>query len=761
MNITELGKCDSQLIAPIWESLKESRHIPFSKEAQGSQRGMTKIKGNLFTIPRIRSINKKGSPPRDQNKGVIQTTIFPSAVHQRPTRSETRSIRVPSSSDCGVPSSTGCCFHQFSGEDFHTTVDGDGGLGGGRLAGGDSLGGGCRMSFPRLATAHIRKGDKNTTVTMAASASSNLLSSRSPIKMTSLSSLRWKLPVSVSLPRHQRRRASPVFVVVSMDAKPTVLVAEKLGEAGLELLKDFANVDCSYNLSPEELCTKISLCDALIVRSGTKVSREVFESSGGRLKVVGRAGVGIDNVDLGAATEHGCLVVNAPTANTVAAAEHGIALLTAMARNVAQADASIKAGKWQRNKYVGVSLVGKTLAVMGFGKVGTEVARRAKGLGMHVIAHDPYAPADRAHAIGVDLVSFDEAISTADFLSLHMPLTPATSKILNDENFAKMKKGVRIVNVARGGVIDEDALVRALDAGIVAQAALDVFTVEPPPKDSKLVQHENVTVTPHLGASTMEAQEGVAIEIAEAVVGALRGELAATAVNAPMVPAEVLTELKPYVTLAEKLGRLAVQLVAGGSGVKSVKVTYTSARAPDDLDTRLLRAMVTKGLIEPISSVFVNLVNADFTAKQRGVRISEEHVILDGSPERPLESIQVQIANVESRFASAISESGEVTVEGKVKDGIPHLTKVGAFEVDVSLEGNIILCRQVDQPGMIGTVGSILGEENVNVSFMSVGRIAPRKQAVMAIGVDEQPSKSALKRIGEIPAIEEFVFLDL
>ncbi|XP_028120016.1 D-3-phosphoglycerate dehydrogenase 1, chloroplastic-like [Camellia sinensis] len=409
-------------------------------------------------------------------------------------------------------------------------------------------------------------------------------------------------------------------------------------------LTDVANVDCSYNLSPEELCTKISLCDALIVRSATKVNRDVFEASAGRLKVVGRAGVGIDNVDLAAATEHGCLVINAPTANTVAAAEHGIALLTAMARNIAQADASVKAGKWQRNKYVGVSLVGKTLAVMGFGKVGSEVARRAKGLGMHVIAHDPYAPADRARAIGVELVSFDEAIATADFISLHMPLTSATSKILNDQTFAKMKKGVRIVNVARGGVIDEEALVKALDAGIVAQAALDVFTEEPPPKDSKLILHDRVTVTPHLGASTMEAQEGVAIEVAEAVVGALRGELAATAVNAPMVPAEVLTELKPFVELAEKLGRLAVQLVAGGSGVKSVKVTYASARAPDDLDTRLLRAMTTKGLIEPISSVFVNLVNADFTAKQRGLRISEERIILDGSPESPLK-----------RFFNAIS----------------------------------------------------------------------------------------------------------
>ncbi|KAI4387875.1 hypothetical protein MLD38_000266 [Melastoma candidum] len=224
---------------------------------------------------------------------------------------------------------------------------------------------------------------------------------------------------------------------------------------------------------------------------------------------------------------------------------------------------------------------------------------------------------------------------------------------------------------------------------------------------------------------------------------------------------EVLSELKPFVVLADKLGRLAVQLVAGGSGVKTVRVSYASARAPDDLDTRLLRAMITKGLIEPISSVFVNLVNADFTAKQRGLRITEERVILDCSPESPLEYIQVQIANVESRFASAISDSGEITVEGRVKDGIPHLTRVGGFEVDVSLEGSIILCRQVDQPGMIGKVGSILGEENVNVSFMSVGRIAPRKQAVMAIGVDDQPSRETLKKIGDIPAVEEFVFLKL
>lgn len=583
-----------------------------------------------------------------------------------------------------------------------------------------------------------------------------------PLPKPTPSSLSWTLSLSSPITPHRTAKPHKTLIVFSsLNAKPTILVAEKLGQTGIQLLKTFANVDCSYDMTTEDLCAKISLCDALIVRSATKVTRQVFESSGGRLKVVGRAGVGIDNVDLAAATEHGCLVVNAPTANTIAAAEHGIALITAMARNIAQADASVKAGKWQRSKYVGVSLVGKTLLLMGFGKVGSEVARRAKGLGMQVIAYDPYAPADRARAIGVELVSFNEAISIADFISLHMPLTPTTSKILNDYAFSKMKKGVRIINVARGGVIDEEALLRALNSGIVAQAALDVFTEEPPPKDNMLVLHENVTVTPHLGASTFEAQEGVAIEIAEAVVGALKGELAATAVNAPMVPAEVLSELAPFILLAEKLGRLAVQLVAGGSGVQSVKITYASARGPDDLDTRLLRAMIIKGLIEPISSVFVNLVNADFTAKQRGLKLAEERIVLDGSPEKPLEFIQIQLANVESKFAGALSDLGEIKVQGMVKEGLPHLTMVGTFGVDVSLEGSLILCKQVDRPGIIGKVGTILGEGNVNVNCMSVGRIAPRKQAVMTIGVDEEPDIETVKKIGEIKAIEEFVFLKL
>ncbi|XP_047960051.1 D-3-phosphoglycerate dehydrogenase 2, chloroplastic-like [Salvia hispanica] len=543
---------------------------------------------------------------------------------------------------------------------------------------------------------------------------------------------------------------------------PSILVSDKLGEAGLHLLCQFGHVECLYNLSLDELCLRIGEFDALVVRSGTKVTRRLFEAAKGRLKVVGRAGVGIDNVDRQAATEFGCLVVNAPTANTIAAAEHGIALLTAMARNVARADASMKAGKWERSKNVGVTVVGKTLAVMGFGRVGSEVARRGKALGMRVIAHDPYAPADTVRAIGVDLVSFDEALSTAHFVSLHMPLTPSTHRLFDDRAFAKMTKGVRFINVARGGLVDEDALLRALDSGIVAQAAVDVFSEEPPSGDaSRLAQHENVLTTPHLGANTKEAQEQVAVEIAEAVVGALRGELSATALNAPIISPQVMSALGPYVALAEKLGRVAVQLVAGGTGIQTVKVLYASPRDPNDLDTRILRAMITKGIIEPISDAHVNLVNADFIAKQKHLRISEEKVGTSSRVDQPVESIQLQISGAESRLESTLLDNGRISIQGSVKQGVPHLTRVGAFSVNVSLEGNVILCHQVDQPGMIGQVGNILGERNVNVSYMSVGRSGKRGKAVMAIGVDEEPDEATLKKIGEVPAIYECVYLHL
>ncbi|KAL0041571.1 hypothetical protein WJX79_007886 [Trebouxia sp. C0005] len=545
--------------------------------------------------------------------------------------------------------------------------------------------------------------------------------------------------VSQAVRRHLQHRTSRLAAASVQAAaateKPVILVSEKLGSAGLDLLNGFGTADCSYDLTPEQLCEKIQHVDALIVRSATKVTRAVFEASKGRLKVVGRAGVGIDNVDLQAATEYGCLVVNAPTANTVAAAEHGIALICALSRNVAQADASVKRGEWKRSQYTGVSLVGKTLAIMGFGKVGSEVARRARGLGMTIIAHDPFASEAKAAAIGVRLVALNEALVQGDFFSLHMPLTGQTKGMFNDDAFSKIKKGARIINVARGGVIDDHALARALDAGQVAQAALDVFNVEPPPADSPLAL---------LSKSLMP------------VIGALKGELAATAVNAPMVPAEVLAELQPFVSLSQGLGTAAVQLVRD-TGFTDIKITYCSPRG-DDLDTRLLRAMVIKGILEQITTSTVNLVNADLLAKTRGLRIIESTVPSEGRD--VLTSMTVALGTSNSKFSAALNSKGDISVSGTVKGGAPFLTSIGNFDVDLVIEGTVLLVLQKDRPGLIAAVGQELAEANVNISFMTVSRTQPGKDAVMAIGVDGQPPQSVLDKIPSISGIKEFALFD-
>ncbi|KXZ53603.1 hypothetical protein GPECTOR_6g520 [Gonium pectorale] len=541
--------------------------------------------------------------------------------------------------------------------------------------------------------------------------------------------------------RFGRQQCVKVLAVASGNSKPTVLVAEKLGSAGIDMLKQTCNVETAYNMKPEELCAKVSLVDALIVRSGTKVTRAVFEASKGRLKVVGRAGVGVDNVDLAAATEYGCLVVNAPTANTVAAAEHGIALLCAMARNVPQADASIKAGKWDRNTYVGTSMVGKTIAIYGFGKVGSEVARRAKGLGMSVVAYDPYASQEKAAAQGVQLVTFDEALAAGDFHSLHMPLTPGTKNLFGDSAFAKIKKGSRIINVARGGVIDEAALLRALDAKNVSQAALDVFMEEPPKfEGNPLIGRPDVICTPHLGASTTEAQEGVAIEVVEAVVDALAGKLSSNAVNAPMVPPEILKELQPYIVLAEGLGKAAVGLVKD-SGFTDIAITYSSPRG-DDLDTRLLRAMVIKGVLEEITTAKVNLVNADLLSKNRGLKLTEVNV-RSGEGSEVLSSMSVALGTADSKFSAAVDKTKRIYVEGKVMNGQPFLTKIGNFDVELLVSGSVLLTRQRDQPGI------------VNISFMTVSRTAKDGEAIMAIGIDTEPSPATMEAITSVPGVVE------
>ena len=562
-------------------------------------------------------------------------------------------------------------------------------------------------------------------------------------------SLAYCLSLAAS-PRPQRHQS----VRARAGDRPTILVAEKLGQGGIDLLASVGDVELGYDLDRAGLLEKIKEIDAIVIRSATTVDREVFDASGGRLKVVGRAGVGIDNVDLAAASEMGALVVNAPTANTVAAAEHGIALLCALARNVAQADVSMKGGKWDRTKYVGVSMVGKTLAVMGFGKVGGEVARRAKGLGMTVVAHDPYASEERANALGVRLVSFEEALSIGDFFSLHMPLTPDTKGLFGDDTFGKIKKGARIINVARGGVIDDDALARALDAGIVAGAALDVFAVEPPPADHPLVGRADVICTPHLGASTKEAQEEVAYEIAEAVMGAIRGELGSSVVNAPAVAPEVLKELKPYVELSEALGKAAVQLVDEGAagGLGEVQIEYTTSRGAD-LDTRLLKSGLVKGLLS-VTSIPVSIVNYESVSKSRGLQITEK--IISSDSDDIISSMKVTVKSP-SRFSAAVSR-GKITVGGEIKQGQAFLTQIGEAAVDLGLAAskNVILVKQQDKPGIIAGVSSGLAQYKINIGYMTVA-VADNGEAIMAIGVDSLPSNAAevLATVAAVDGVKE------
>lgn len=519
-----------------------------------------------------------------------------------------------------------------------------------------------------------------------------------------------------------------------------VLVTEPLSPAGVRLLASAGVQVEPRRVSHEELVADAAHYDAIIVRSGTQVTREVIEAgtdAGGALRVIGRAGTGVDNIDLKAATERGVIVVNAPTANCIAAAEHTIALMTALARNIPQADAAMRRGEWERHRFTGVALVDKTLGIIGLGRVGSEVAKRAHGLGMRVIAYDPYFPPERAGAMGVPLMNLRAVLEQADFITLHTPLTASTHHLIDRKTIGWMRNGAYLINAARGDLVDEQALHKAIEAGKLAGAALDVFSQEPP-GNNPLVGHPRVITTPHLGASTVEAQEGVSIEIAQAVLAALRGELVASAVNAPMVSRETLASLTPYVDLAERLARLVIQL--GPGGPSEVRVTY-SGDAAGTGDTRLLKAAVIKGLLEPISEQRINVVNAELIAQQRGLQIIEEkRPALETWPD----SITIRVSNGQRR-----------EVQGAISRGQPRVVRIGDFWIDLELNGCILLCQNQDRPGMIGQVGTVLGREQVNISFMQVGRDHPRGQAVMAIGLDEVPPAELLAEIEAIPDISQ------
>jgi D-3-phosphoglycerate dehydrogenase / 2-oxoglutarate reductase len=497
-----------------------------------------------------------------------------------------------------------------------------------------------------------------------------------------------------------------------------VLVAEAIAPEGVEALRAHHEVDIRTGLSAESLREAIGAYDALVVRSQVAVDAALIAAAP-RLQVIGRAGVGVDNVDLDAATRAGITVVNAPTGNTIAAAEHTIALLLALARRVPAADASIRRGEWTRGPLQGVQLRGRTLGIVGLGKIGMAVAERARGLGMTLLGSDPYVTAEQAALRGVELVTFEELIARSDAVSVHVPLTRDTTALLDAKVIARMKPGAFVLNVARGGIVDEPALAAALREGRLGGAGIDVFEAEPP-TGSPLLDAPNTVLTPHLGASTAEAQVAVAEEIAEQVLDVLAGRPARYAVNAPLLSAEAEQTIGPYLPLAETLGRFLAQFARAGVGTFTVELAGELART----ETAPLTAAALRGLLETGTTERVNLVNAGLLAKARGITVVERKTADAGG------------------FSAAITVSGtvrggHVTVGGTLAGGEERLVRLNDYRLDMLAEPIMLITRHRDRPGTIGRIGQLLGTADVNISAMHLARTRPREDALMILALDD------------------------
>jgi len=517
-----------------------------------------------------------------------------------------------------------------------------------------------------------------------------------------------------------------------------ILVTDPISEEGLRVLKKSPQFKVEFKLKPkpEELVSIIPEYEVLLVRSETKVTKEIIDQAR-KLKLVGRAGTGVDNIDLNAATKAGILVINVPGGNTIAATEHTFALLLALARNLARGDASTKQGKWERSKFIGSELYGKTLSLLGLGKIGREVAVRALAFGMRVLAYDPYVSEDYAKNIGVELVNFEDALKKADYLSLHLPLNEQTKGLINQKTITSMKEGVRIINTARGEIIDEDALTEAIKSGKIAGAALDVFAQEPIPLDSPLLKLENVVLTPHLGASTEEAQERVAEELAKAVVDYFEKNVIRNAVNLPTIEPELWEIFEPYTLLTRKMGSFLGQIVDGR--IKEISLRYCGEIVQYNLTP--LTYSFLQGFLTPILDVEVNLVNASFLARERGIKVTELKT-----------QEKVDFANLISVSAKTIEEridfAGTLLLEN-----LPRLVKIGQLSIDVCPEGWILVLNNVDRPGIIGYVGTVLGKNGINIASMEVGRKMLGGEAVTFINVDSEVPVKVLEEIRKYPGI--------
>jgi D-3-phosphoglycerate dehydrogenase len=510
-----------------------------------------------------------------------------------------------------------------------------------------------------------------------------------------------------------------------------ILVADPIAEEGIQSLRSYAQVDVKTKLELEQLKAIISDYDALIVRSQTKVGAEVIES-GKKLKVIGRAGVGIDNIDVDAATKNGIVVVNAPTGNIIAAAEHTIALMLALARNVPQADGQLKSGKWRREEFVGTEIRNKTLGIIGLGNVGSEVAKRVQAFEMRIIAHDPFVSEDYARNLKVELVSLDQLLKEADFITLHVPLTATTKKLIGSKELARLKPTARIINCARGGLIDEEALIKAIKAGKIAGAAFDVFDHEPV-TDSPLFKEDKIIVTPHLGASTIEAQTSVAKDVATEVLAVLQGQFSKYAVNAP----HIAPELVPFMRVAATIGNLASQLMEGQ--INSTHIKYSGGVA--NYDCNPIKTALISGLLQQASEERINLVNVGFIASQRGLKISEEK--------------EATCQNYSNLLTLEVNTNiGTTTISGTVRDSEIHIVQVDDFWMDIVPAGGYFLfCDHLDQPGLVGAIGNITGKADINISSMHLSRLQPRGKALMILALDEPLGEEQLQEIRALPGI--------
>ncbi|HID47420.1 MAG TPA: phosphoglycerate dehydrogenase [Methanococcaceae archaeon] len=515
-----------------------------------------------------------------------------------------------------------------------------------------------------------------------------------------------------------------------------ILVTDEIHKDAIEILKKIGDVEIATNLSKEELKKKIEDVDVIVVRSGTKLTREVLEHAK-KLKIIARAGVGVDNIDLEYATERGIIVVNSPDASSISVAELTIGLMLAAARNIPQATASLKRGEWDRKSFKGIELYGKTLGVIGLGRIGQQVVKRAKAFGMDIVGYDPYIPEEVAGELGVKLIrDINELCKVSDFITLHVPLTPKTRHIIGWEQIWLMKRNAIVVNCARGGLIDERALYEALKDRRIRAAALDVFEEEPP-KDNPLLTLDNVIGTPHQGASTEEAQKSAGIIVAEQIAKILRGEPAENIVNLPVIPSEKIVKLKPYMELAEKLGLMAIQLL--DRSIEKVELIYSGEIAKED--TEIIKRSFLKGMLSPILLAGVNIVNAPRVAKSRNIKVIEGTIS-------------------ESEYGNAIEvvaegNSERISLVGSVVEGRPVLREIDGYKVDIKPEGIICIIRHIDRPGMIGKVGLLLGDYGINIAGMQVGRKEPGGESIMILNVDHVIPEEVLEKLKKLEHIKD------